>query len=86
MRTFQRINTLFANDFFQFERFQAQEHNPGRELQHALQKRVIGQHCYLAEEGLEPEELEFLKRAFQLDDTQWNAYKATWVRTLRVKD
>jgi hypothetical protein len=44
---------------------------------------VIGRHCYLAEEGLEPQELEHLKSAFQLDAAQWKAYKATWIRTLQ---
>lgn len=83
MRNFQRINRLFANDFFQFNRLQAQEKSPSRELRRALQERVIGRHCYLAEEGLEPQELEHLKSAFQLDAAQWKAYKATWIRTLQ---
>jgi hypothetical protein len=82
MMNFQRINSLFANDFFQFNSLQAQEKSPSRELRRALQERVIGQHCYLAEEGLEPRELELLKRVFQLDAAQWNAYKAAWIRTL----
>jgi hypothetical protein len=83
---YQRINMLFANDFFQFKRFEAQERSPSSELRRAIQKRVIGQHCYLAEEGLEPEELELLKQTFQLSAAQWNAFKAMWVGTIRVEE
>src|SRR4030081_2416298 len=68
---FQPINRWLANDFLQFTRLQAQEKSPSRELRRALQERVIGQHCYLAEEGLEPQELERLKSTFQLDTAQW---------------
>src|SRR5258708_32359010 len=71
MMNFQRINRLFANDFFQFNRLQAQEKSPSPDLRRALQERVIGTRCFLAEEVLEPQELERLKRAFPLAAAQW---------------
>jgi hypothetical protein len=78
MTTLQRMNILFAHDFSKLRSIETQESKPIRELQW----RTIGQHCYLAEEVLEPDELAQLKQAFQLNTVQWQAYKAKGIEGL----
>ncbi len=82
MTTLQRMNILFAHDFSKLRSIEAQESRSMRELQYSLQWRTIGQHCYLAEEVLEPDELAQLKQAFQLNILQWQAYKAKGIEGL----
>lgn len=70
-----QIDLLFMDDFALLKRLEQQEPRPAILLKRRCLERVVGCHCYLAEEFLNLEELDNLKEAFHLSEVEWRIYK-----------
>lgn len=74
MKTFALWKMILSNDLHTLTHIEAYD-EWGR-MRYAMKEQEIGQHCCQAGEELTDEELVLLKKALDLTEHQWHAYKS----------
>ena len=75
MRAYQCIENTLAHHLNHLQRLGPRATRPMYNLEQFMLQRSIGQHCYLAEEMLETQDLDHLKCTLNLDEAEWWEFK-----------
>jgi hypothetical protein len=77
MKTFEELKAVLTQELLELERLAGIW--PSTIEKRHVKEQAIGRLCYLAEEDLSQLELNTLKRALDINDTRWRAFKAKFI-------
>lgn len=75
MSTFGMLQAIFVADLDELRRLQKQRWHMLSSTR-VTKEEHLGRCCYMAEEFLDPADLDLLKQEIKISDGQWRAYKA----------
>jgi hypothetical protein len=74
MQTLDEWKAVLAKDFRELKQLEGQD--ASTRMRRSMKEQEIGQHCCQAGECLGDPDLALLKESLELDEWQWQAYKA----------